>query len=64
MSTYLLALIVGEFDVIGLQTENGVRTQIYTPRGQAHLGKHALHVASLALPFFETQVSQLFILGV
>ena len=55
MSTYLVALIVGEFDVISTLSSNGVRTSIFTPRGQSHLGKHALHVASLALPFFEKE---------
>ena len=55
MSTYLLALIVGEFDVISTMSSNGVRTSIFTPRGQSRLGQHALAVASKALPFFETQ---------
>ena len=55
MSTYLVALIVGEFDVISTLSSNGVRTSIYTPRGSSHLGQHALKVASKALPFFENQ---------
>ena len=55
MSTYLVALIVGEFDYISTLSSNGVMTSIYTPRGQGHLGQHALSVASQALPFFEAQ---------
>eukprot|EP00943_MAST-04B_sp_MAST-4B-sp1_P007592 g7592.t1 len=53
MSTYLLALIVAEFDCISILTENQVRTSVYTPKGKTHLGEHAMYVASKALPFFE-----------
>ena len=53
MSTYLLALIVAEFDYISILTENQVRTSVYTPKGKTHLGQHAMYVASKALPFFE-----------
>ena len=53
MSTYLLALVVAEFDYISVLTENQVRTSVYTPKGKTHLGQHAMHVASKALPFFE-----------
>ena len=53
MSTYLLALIVAEFDYISTMTENQVRTSVYTPKGKTHLGQHAMYVASKALPFFE-----------
>ena len=53
MSTYILAFVVGEFDHVSVLTDNGVRTTVYTPKGKTALGKHALFVASRALPFFE-----------
>lgn len=34
MSTYLLAVIVGEFDYVSVLSGNDIRTTVYTPRGK------------------------------
>lgn len=53
MSTYLLAFVVGEFDSISRQTSRGVVVSVHTPLTKAAQGRHALHVASRALDFYE-----------
>jgi len=42
MSTYLLALAVGDFDFIQSTTKTGVKVRIYTPPGLAPQGQFAL----------------------
>jgi puromycin-sensitive aminopeptidase len=53
MSTYLLAIIVGEFDSVSDYTREGVCTTVYTPVGKAEQGRFALKVACEALSFFQ-----------
>ena len=53
----LLAFIVGDFDYVSTLV-GGVKTTVYTPPGRSALGKHALMVASRALPFFEKQFNK------
>jgi len=53
MSTYLLAFIVGELDVIETQTKDGVTVRVYTPVGKKEQGRFALDVAARTLSFFE-----------
>ncbi|RLO02261.1 hypothetical protein DYB28_014507, partial [Aphanomyces astaci] len=48
MSTYLVALVVGEFDTVSDYTDEGVLVNIYTPLGKAVQGQFALS----ALSFF------------
>eukprot|EP00735_Rhodelphis_limneticus_P008874 TRINITY_DN2345_c0_g1::TRINITY_DN2345_c0_g1_i1::g.20748::m.20748 TRINITY_DN2345_c0_g1::TRINITY_DN2345_c0_g1_i1::g.20748 ORF type:complete len:906 (+),score=198.90,sp/Q11011/PSA_MOUSE/37.95/0.0,Peptidase_M1/PF01433.15/1.5e-128,ERAP1_C/PF11838.3/1.4e-36,Peptidase_MA_2/PF13485.1/1.4e-20,DUF2808/PF10989.3/0.054,DUF1570/PF07607.6/0.35,DUF1570/PF07607.6/2.9e+03 TRINITY_DN2345_c0_g1_i1:38-2719(+) len=53
MSTYLLALIIGEFDVISAFSErNRVCVNIFTPLGKANQGQFALNVATKALDIY------------
>ena len=44
MSTYLLAFVVGEFDYVEDQTEDGIQVRVYTPLGKAEQGRFALEV--------------------
>ena len=44
MSTYLVAFVVGEFDCIEGQTEDGVAVRVYTPLGKQDQGTFALEV--------------------
>ena len=53
MSTYLLAFIVGEFDWVEEQTQEGVPIRVYTPVGQREQGRFALAAACRTLSFFE-----------
>eukprot|EP00794_Sanderia_malayensis_P017827 gene17827-19608_t len=53
MSTYLLAFVVGEFDFVESQTEDGIQVRVYTPLGKAEQGQFALQVATKTLPFYK-----------
>ncbi|KAL5005760.1 hypothetical protein ScPMuIL_016918 [Solemya velum] len=53
MSTYLLALIVGEFDHVEAKDEDGVLVRVFTPVGKKEQGKFALEVALKTLPFYK-----------
>ena len=53
MSTYLLAICVGEFDMVQTTTSHGVVVSVYTPPGKSHMGQYALHTASLALSAYD-----------
>ncbi|KAI9918988.1 hypothetical protein PsorP6_011799 [Peronosclerospora sorghi] len=52
MSTYLVAMVVGEFDLISDLTSEGVVINVYTAPGQSARGRFALNVATKALSFF------------
>lgn len=52
MSTYLLAFIIGEFDVIEGVDSNGKIIRVYTPVGKAEQGRFSLDVALKVLPFY------------
>mmetsp|Transcript_7913 Transcript_7913/g.17501 ORF Transcript_7913/g.17501 Transcript_7913/m.17501 type:complete len:891 (+) Transcript_7913:76-2748(+) len=53
MSTYLLAMVVGEFDFIQAQTEHGVLIRVYTPPGRSAAGTFALDVATKCLDLYD-----------
>ncbi|CAA9995230.1 unnamed protein product [Nesidiocoris tenuis] len=53
MSTYLVAVIVGDFDYIEDTSEDGVLVRVYTPPGASEQGRYALHVATKALPYYK-----------
>ena len=53
MSTYLLAYVVGEYEHVEQNTQNGTQIRIYTPLGKAEQGKFALQVAVQSLDFYE-----------
>ena len=53
MSTYLLAMVVGEFDCVQTQTTHGVLVSVYTPPGQSQNGSFALETAARALDVYD-----------
>mmetsp|Transcript_17780 Transcript_17780/g.35115 ORF Transcript_17780/g.35115 Transcript_17780/m.35115 type:complete len:914 (-) Transcript_17780:70-2811(-) len=55
MSTYLLAIVVGEFDVVAAYSKRGVLGSVYVPLGRSAEGKFALDVACKALDFYERE---------
>lgn len=55
MSSYLLAFVIGEFDMIQDTTEpdgRGVVVRVFTPVGKSEQGRFALDVAKRTLPLF------------
>lgn len=53
MSTYLLAMCVGEFDFVQGTTEHGVQIRVYTPPKKQALGTFALDIALKTLDFYD-----------
>jgi puromycin-sensitive aminopeptidase len=50
MSSYLVALIVGELKPTATKTANGVPITVWTTPGKEHLGEYALNTATEILP--------------
>lgn len=53
MSTYLLAVVVGEFDYVEGCSADGVNVRVYTPPGKKVQGDFALDVAVKVLPYYK-----------
>nr|XP_018910157.1 PREDICTED: puromycin-sensitive aminopeptidase-like [Bemisia tabaci]XP_018910165.1 PREDICTED: puromycin-sensitive aminopeptidase-like [Bemisia tabaci]XP_018910174.1 PREDICTED: puromycin-sensitive aminopeptidase-like [Bemisia tabaci] len=53
MSTYLVAIVVGDFDYVQDKTSNGVLVRVYTPVGRKNQGETALNFASKMLQYYE-----------
>ncbi len=53
MSTYLLALIVGEFEHLSGKTKRGVQIRVHTTPGKKAQGRFALDTTKRALEFLE-----------
>ncbi|XP_050529009.1 puromycin-sensitive aminopeptidase isoform X2 [Daktulosphaira vitifoliae] len=53
MSTYLVAVVVGEFDYVEDKDSDGVLIRVYTPVGKSEQGKFALEVSKCALPYYK-----------
>lgn len=53
MSTYLVAVVVGDFDHVEDKSEDGVLVRVYTPVGVKDQGRFALYVATKVLPFYK-----------
>lgn len=53
MSTYLVAMVIGEFDFVQAQTKHGVLVKVYTPPGRADAGTFALSVATQSLDIYD-----------
>jgi len=53
MSTYLVAVVVGEYDYIEGTTRDGVLVRVYTPVGKKDFGRFALEVAVAVLPYYK-----------
>ena len=56
MSTYIAALVIGEFDYVSLQSPTSkIMTSVYTMPGKGNQGRFCLTTASKALDFFIEQ---------
>lgn len=53
MSSYLLAIVVGEFDYIERKSSDGVLVRVYTPLNKKQQGQFALDVATKVLPYYK-----------
>lgn len=53
MSTYLLAIVVGEYESIETKTERGTVVRVFTPIGKKEQGTFALDTAAKCLTLFE-----------
>lgn len=54
MSTYLVAVVVGEYDYVEGKSEDGVLVRVYTPVGKKEQGLFALEVATKVLPYYKS----------
>ncbi|KYN13786.1 PREDICTED: puromycin-sensitive aminopeptidase [Trachymyrmex cornetzi] len=54
MSTYLVAVVVGDFDYIEDMSSDGVLVRVYVPKSKKEQGKFALEVATKVLPYYKT----------
>ena len=53
MSTYLVAVVVGEFDYVEETSSDGVLVRVYTPKANTEQGKFALKIAAKFLPYYK-----------
>ncbi|KAG7156965.1 Puromycin-sensitive aminopeptidase-like 1, partial [Homarus americanus] len=53
MSTYLVAVVVGEYDYVEDTSSDGIKVRVYTPMGKQEQGKFALEVATKVLPYYK-----------
>ncbi|XP_053674450.1 puromycin-sensitive aminopeptidase [Anopheles nili] len=53
MSTYLVAVVVGEYDYVEDKSTDGVLVRVYTPVGKREQGRFALDVATKVLPYYK-----------
>lgn len=53
MSTYLVAVVVGEYDYVEGRSSDGVLVRVYTPVGKKEQGLFALEVTTKVLPYYK-----------
>lgn len=53
MSTYLVAVVVGEYDYVEDRSKDGILVRVYTPVGKKEQGQFALDVATKVLPYYK-----------
>ncbi|CRL03424.1 CLUMA_CG016271, isoform A [Clunio marinus] len=53
MSTYLVAVVVGEYDYVEARSDDGVLVRVYTPVGKKEQGQFALEVTTKVLPYYK-----------
>uniref|UniRef100_A0A336M9D9 Aminopeptidase n=1 Tax=Culicoides sonorensis TaxID=179676 RepID=A0A336M9D9_CULSO len=53
MSTYLVAMVIGEFDYVEQKSDDGVLCRVYTPLGKKEHGMFALDAAVRVLPYYK-----------
>ncbi|XP_055910052.1 puromycin-sensitive aminopeptidase [Eupeodes corollae] len=54
MSTYLVAVVVGEYDYVEGKSEDGIIVRVFTPVGRKEQGLFALEVATKVLPYYKS----------
>ncbi|KAH8302053.1 hypothetical protein KR044_002268 [Drosophila immigrans] len=54
MSTYLVAVVVGEYDFVEAKSDDGVIVRVFTPVGKKEQGQFALDVATKVLPYYKS----------
>ncbi|XP_054732013.1 puromycin-sensitive aminopeptidase isoform X1 [Anastrepha obliqua] len=54
MSTYLVAVVVGEYDYVEGKSEDGIIVRVFTPVGKKEQGLFALEVATKVLPYYKS----------
>ena len=52
MSTYLVAIVVGEFDYVEGKSEEGIKVRVYSPVGKKEQGQFAMECGVRALTFY------------
>lgn len=53
MSTYLVAIVIGEYDFVEDKTPDGIIIRVYTPLGKKEQGTFALETAKKAVLFYK-----------
>jgi len=53
MSTYLVAVVVGEYDYVEGESEEGIKVRVYTPLGKKEQGKFALETSVKAITYYK-----------
>jgi aminopeptidase N len=53
MSTYLVCMVVGEYDCVESKTRSGVTMRVWGKKGESHLGQFALDIGTKAMDFYE-----------
>ncbi|XP_055385276.1 puromycin-sensitive aminopeptidase [Condylostylus longicornis] len=53
MSTYLVAVVVGEYDFVEGKSSDGILVRVFTPVGKKEQGLFALEVATKVLPYYK-----------
>jgi puromycin-sensitive aminopeptidase len=53
MSSYLVAIVVGEYDYVEAVSQDGVLVRVYTPVGKKEQGLFALDVTVKVLPYYK-----------
>ncbi|KAF6203069.1 hypothetical protein GE061_003482 [Apolygus lucorum] len=53
MSTYLVAIVVGDYDYVEGRSDDGVLVRVYTPPGVKEQGEFALYVSTKILPYYK-----------
>jgi len=52
-STYLIALVVGEYEYVEGESEEGIKVRVYTPLGKKEQGKFALDTSVKAITYYK-----------
>lgn len=53
MSTYLVCMVVGEYDFVEGKTESDITVRVWGKKGESHLGQFGLDIGIAALNFYE-----------